>query len=317
MNRMEIIKDRKNYCIKHTVSMRKTFNFETGEAINGKLFASHEGVYAALDNGINVHIIHFDIEDIHGNVKNALAKEFCNEYSLEQLQAEYIEEMSRKAELAQLENIKREADADFFNTHLVEISSSFSYGEFTVNNWACGTVLKYNYRSDNDRNYNYNGKSFSIEISRPDAEFFKVNAVFYNHIDEENKIFICSYPELIEYMKRISEKINTAIDTMMQDRAEINRQREYEFNFMLKCSDMLQDKAHTYIFKTAKGSFNINKGVRWSNKGEGKFYKINAEQLYKMLTEKKINTYAVVDSDADERIRDIIDTLEFMPIVAV
>ena len=317
MNRMEIIKDRKDYCIKHTVSMQKTFNLETGEAINGKLFASHESVYAALDNGINVYIIHFDIEDIHGNVKNALAKEFCNEYSLEQLQAEYIKEMSRKAELAQLENIKREADAEFFKTHLTEISTGFSYGEWTVNSWTCGVVVKYCYHSERDKDYNYNGRSFVIEISKPDADTFRVNAVYYKHIDEEDKIFTCSYPELIEYMKRISGKINTAIDTMMQDRAEINRQREYEFNFKLKCYNMLQDKAHTYIFKTAKGSFNVNKGVRWSNKGEGKFYKINAEQLYKMLTEKKINTYAVVDSDADERIRDIIDTLEFMPIVTV
>lgn len=317
MNNMQIIEDNKNYCIKHTVSMRKTFNAETGEAISGRLFANHETVYAALDNGTNVYVTHFDTENVHGNTRNALAKNFCDVYTLEQLQAEFLEELKIKAEAEQLENIKRKADVEFFNTHLTEISGGFVYGEFTINNWACGVVLKYSYNSDRDREYNYAGKSFSVEISIPDVDVFKVNAVYYNYIDEENKIFTCNYSELIDYMKRISGKINIAIDTMLKDRAEIDRQRNKEQALLFKCFDIVKDKAHTYVFKTTRGSFNVNRGVRWSNKGEGKFYKINAEQLCKMLMEKKIFTYAIVDSNDDGRIRDIIDTLEFVPIVKV
>ena len=104
---------------------------------------------------------------------------------------------------------------------------------------------------------------------------------------------------------------------MLSERKAIDNKKAYDREFQFKCLEFVTDKKHIYIFKTARGSFCVNYGIRWSNKGEGKFYRISDGQLYKMLTEKGITTYAKIEAPTDARMRDVVDTLEFIPIVAL
>ena len=250
-------------------------------------------------------------------MKNSLAKAFCTKYTLEQMQDEYIEALKRKAENAHLENIKRDADTEFFNAHLSEISNLFILGKVDIKQFVKYATLKYEYRSERDGEYNYKGLMFNIEIIRLSENNFKVNASYYNHIDEDSKIFETDFSELMEYLRKVSEKINAAIGAMLSERKAIDNKKAYDREFQFKCLEFVTDKKHIYIFKTARGSFCVNYGIRWSNKGEGKFYRVSDEQLYKMLTEKGITTYAKIEASTDASIRDVVDTLEFIPIVAL
>ena len=187
-DKISILENAKNKCINKTCSLNRTFTPE-GKKLEGKLRAIHEAVYAEFSNGKKEYILHFDIDGIHGNMKNSLAKDFCTKYTLEQIQDEYIEALKKKAENARLENIKRDADTDFFNAHLSEISDLFILGKVDIKQFAQYATLKYEYRSERDREYNYKGLMFNIEVIRLSENNFKVNASYYNHIDEDNKIF--------------------------------------------------------------------------------------------------------------------------------
>lgn len=315
-DKISILENAKNKCINKTCSLNRTFTPE-GKKLEGKLIAIHEAVYAEFSNGKKEYILHFDIDGIHGNMKNSLAKDFCTKYTLEQMQDEYIEALKRKAENAHLENIKRDADTEFFNAHLSEISNLFILGKVDIKQFVKYATLKYEYRSERDGEYNYKGLMFNIEIIRLSENNFKVNASYYNHIDEDSKIFETDFSELMEYLRKVSEKINAAIGAMLSERKAIDNKKAYDREFQFKCLEFVTDKKHIYIFKTARGSFCVNYGIRWSNKGEGKFYRISDEQLYKMLTEKGITTYAKIEASTDARMRDVVDTLEFIPIVAL
>ena len=314
--RISILENAKNKCINHTCSLNKTFTPE-GKKLEGKLIAIHDAVYAELSNGKKEYILYFDVDGIHGNMKNSLAKDFCTKYTLEQMQDEYIEALKRESENARLENIKRDADTEFFNAHLSEISNLFILGKVDIKQFVKYATLKYEYRSERDGEYNYKGLMFNIEIIRLSENNFRVNAAYYNHIDEENKIFEADFSDLMEYLRKVSEKINAAIGAMLSERKAIDNKKAYEREFQFKCLEFVTDKKHTYIFKTARGSFCVNYGIRWSNKAEGKFYRISDEQLYKMLTEKGITTYAKIEASTDARMRDVVDTLEFIPIVSL
>ena len=314
--RISILENAKNKCINHTCSLNKTFTPE-GKKLEGKLITIHESVYAELSNGKKEYILYFDVDGMHGNMKNSLAKDFCTKYTLEQMQDEYIEALKKKAENARLENIKRDADTEFFNAHLSEISNLFILGKVDIKQFVKYATLKYEYRSERDGEYNYKGLMFNIEIIRLSENNFKVNVSYYNHIDEDSKIFETDFSELMEYLRKVSEKINAAIGAMLSERKAIDNKKAYDREFQFKCLEFVTDKKHIYIFKTARGSFCVNYGIRWSNKGEGKFYRISDEQLYKMLTEKGITTYAKIEASTDARMRDVVDTLEFIPIVAL
>lgn len=314
--RISILENAKNRCINHTCSLNRTFTPE-GKKLEGKLIAIHEAVCAELSNGEKECILYFDNDGIHGNMKNSLAKDFCAKYTLEQMQDEYIEALKEKAEKARLENIKRDADTAFFNEHLSEISDLFILGKVDIKQFVQYAALTYEYRSERDREYNYKGLMFGIEITRLSENNFRVDASYYNHIDEDSKIFEVDFSELIEYLRKVSGKINVAIEAMLSERKAIDNKKAYDREFQFKCLEFVTDKKYIYIFKTARGSFCVNYGIRWSNKGEGKFYRVSDEQLYKMLTEKGITTYAKIEASTDASIRDVVDTLEFIPIVAL
>lgn len=224
--RISILENAKHKCINNTCSLNRTFTPE-GKKLEGKLIAIHEDVYAELFNGKKTYILRFDIDGIHGNMKNSLAKDFCTKYTLEQMQDEYIEALKRKAENAHLENIKRDADTEFFNAHLSEISNLFILGKVDIKQFVKYATLKYEYRSERDGKYNYKGLMFNIEIIRLSENNFKVNASYYNHIDEDSKIFETDFFNLMEYLRKVSEKINAAIGAMLSERKAIDNKMEY------------------------------------------------------------------------------------------
>ena len=68
--RISILENAKNKCINKTCSLNRTFTPE-GKKLEGKLIAIHESVYAELSNGKKEYILCFDIDGMHGNMKNS------------------------------------------------------------------------------------------------------------------------------------------------------------------------------------------------------------------------------------------------------
>lgn len=306
-------------CIKELCSLRHTFNITSGK-LKGVLFGENGSVYVRLDeeNENNIKKVHYIVsfdDKLHGNTRNFLAKKFCEKYTLEQLQEEYLQELQRKFEIQKQEEFKRKQDTDFFNVHFSDFKKHFKYGEMRISRIICGTVLNYKYHSLHDGDYNYKGLMFDIEINRITKNEFKAE---YTHYDEhvgKTDNFNGNYSELIQYLEKVGNEINSAVDELIAERTEIDRQRLFEYHFKTKCYKIVNDKEHTYIFKTTKGSFNVHHGLRWSNKGEGKFYRIDGDKLYKMLSDKKITTYAIINGGLERQTHDILNTLVFIPIM--
>lgn len=313
--RLNLIYKEKDRCIKNSVALRHTFD-TNGDKIKGKLVNIKNAVYADLGSASirKPLIAYFDDNNIHGTIRNNLAKEFCNTFTLDELQDDYLKELDNQAELEKQKEIKRKNDNKLLTDILSDYSNKFKYyDEFEVKSYADET-LKYHYRSDNDSDYRYKGLLFDIEISITDDNEYKIMADYYNGIDEKDIVnCIYSKSELYSYLDKVSNKINIAIDNMLAEREVIDSQKQYEQELKYKCYDIINDTAHTYVFKTKRGSFSINGSIRWSNQGEGKFYRTNVDQLSKLLLSKNITTYACIDSK--EEVPDNLDTLTFIDIV--
>lgn len=313
--RLNLIYKEKDRCIKNSVALRHTFD-TNGDKIKGKLVNIKNAVYADLGSASirKPLIAYFDDSNIHGTIRNNLAKEFCDTFTLDELQDDYIKELDNQAELEKQKEIKRKNDNKLLTDILSDYSNKFKYyDEFEVKSYANET-LKYHYRSDNDSDYRYKGLLFDIEISITDDNEYKIMADYYNGIDEKDIVnCIYSKSELYSYLDKVSNKINIAIDNMLAEREVIDSQKQYEQELKYKCYDIINDTAHTYVFKTKRGSFSVNGNIRWSNQGEGKFYRTNVDQLSKLLLSKNITTYACIDSK--EEVPDNLDTLTFIDIV--
>lgn len=294
MDNKELLMQAKNEMIEHSCSMRHTFS-ETGEHLNGKLFAKSDVIIFIAENEMkNSYILSFGNEYGHGNYRNTLAKQFIEMFTLEQLQNEYTQiQEQRYLQLIEQEK-QSELDHIYFESLLIKLQEISNIGEFEIANIGCFGYdkIRWEYRTQNDYLYNYKlHVSADFQITRQDNILtinYKCcdNGVTYN-CDEKHDF---TETELIEFYKQIMSNLSETINRVQEARNEIDKQKQADRDLQIFCCAIIGDKKE-HIFKTKQSAFCVRGRIKFALKGEGKYQNIDGEKLYKLIKEKGITEY--------------------------
>ncbi|AUN01412.1 TPA: hypothetical protein ACXDAY_002300 [Clostridium botulinum] len=289
MNKQKIF----NTMIEDNLYNGKSFLFDEDE---GELI-SDKGSILLKDKSNKLHYLlmipyESEGEQIHGNNRNKLAKEFINKYTFN-----YLKDLHNKQIEIQKKHLQLEEEN---KTKLEDLYSSISYMEKYNNNnrysfdggvkFLYGSFKKYciefncskdNYSSDNIRISNNESK---------DKFDFKFNETIIELTEKE----------VIQKIKNLSE----IYEKVFQEKKEIeecNKQKELRKiklqNKLFKLYSLSSE--NEILFKNKKTFIGIKNGMRYAvGEGKaGKYYRCDYYKLCELINKKNITEYIIVDKN--------------------
>lgn len=248
-----------------------------------------DGECITVDNEYLVSVPYeLEGEKIHGNTRNALAREFVQKYTYEVLKRMYDEN---------IEKINNHLKLEEENKYKLEnLYSKINFME------------KYQKYNRNGVNYFCGMERYCIEFQCSKNDYNLDSIQIYNSSDYNNFEFRYNYQSVIltenEVMEKIKELSTEYENYYLQKQAEAETKRqekEKQIQLQNKIFELARIKYSQVIFKNKKTYICYRNGLRFaagSNK-RGKYYNCNAYQLLDLITSKGITEYCIVNNDCN------------------
>lgn len=266
----------------NTTSVRYTYQ-------EGELKAGTDANISFINKQGKSYFVTYIPYDYDGNkidlrIRKRLAGEFINTYSIQFLQTEYekaIDLKNKKLDKLKIDYEHLKALLDKFN--MFDKAELKAYAQYPV------IKLESSWKDFECRHKTVNKQYEVLKLENG----YRIQEA-YNRLDGSN---FNSIDELLVYCSSLVTEIEKSKQEAALRLQEQAKKEERENNIRNLCWNIARDKDKAYIVKSKNTYTVYRRGMRYSMRGQGKYYSANYDKLESDMINGKITHYIKVDSD--------------------